>query len=1797
MSSIRILILLLCFAITQVAPAQSYKKAWEAVVEACRADLPQDAIAHVKGIQQRAKADGNLHQEMVAMFMLWDLQGEISADSATAVKQQLELRIPSLPDSSHRILWQTIFAKKMCVNTSASLLDGVDYKQQLKTLLNQMEVLHATKSATLYPMAEKGKNADEFADDVLHIFLFEQLDGAVFNRSEKQELAKVAEQFYASQNLYAAAVRMALRHSEPQQVLERYANHPEVAIAYVAHVRQQRNQSNLSDNEAREQLVKMVVEGLQKYHDAPTQRALKNILAELELPTLQAQALTQRSTPQRPLRYAVVANNIRQADFKVYVANVEGAILDKKPVLTASVSYPKTDKWLRQTDTLTFTLPHPGVYKLEVSAKGGIKESCLLHCTQITPYLLHTSSEVCRIMALDAHTGAAVTDFAVYQEVEGAKTPMKWQSSGGAVWLDAAKLTALRGAENRNAYRTNTFRIRTAEDTCSSAFSLWLSPQRPPAHQQMRAHLFTDRAIYRKGQEVHWSGLLYQQHEDSLRVCEGEKLQVLLLDNAQKQVATADCSTDCYGRFYGRFQLPEGKEQGRFSFRIKRLADAQEASNLSCQGMTTVQVEAYKRQTFSVNFQPITEAYAYGDTLEVKGVVTTLTAQPMANALVRYEITQSSFYRSSSELPVEGVLRTDEQGNFSVPVVLAAPVGAQSSWRWNAHYYKVNAMVVGDNGETQAATLNVRVGSQSTQLSLNLPDVVCKEQLPPLRFHLVNMMGVEVSDSVDWCLMDAQDVAVVSGRAVANKEYLPLAENNLGDISDYLPIKLNALPDNFYTLEVRTKSGATARHKFLLISQHSAQLPAASPTFLMHKLTSSATSEAQVIVGTTLADVSLYKDVVSSTGKLLSSECIRLSNELRTLHLAYDAAYGVGATVYLAALIEGELRTQNIRLERPQPERQLQLHWTTFRDRLAPGQTEAWELRVTTPDGRPVEASLMARLYDASLDALAHNGWRTAFLQPLSFANVHGQVYQRYLHSVYASKALKLKEVPVFVPSRWNDFTGTASFVAGPMLRVGFAQTMRMKGVKNSVMSDAVVEESAVATGASDMVPAPPLMVREHFDELAFMYPALVTDAEGNSLIRFTLPQQLTTWRFTAFAHDTLLRHAFLETDVVVEKQVTVTLNAPRFVREGDCLSIPVVVRTTKSDGVSGKLTIVFLDEETGAEISRSQQTIALVAGQTSASLLATLPQLDAPTLAEKGMSVPSALVCRVTVEGRDFSDGEAHRIPVVSDRVEVVRNLPFTMSAPGVRTFDLDTLWTDVTAVKSPKITLTFTPSALTEAARALTSLSLKPVCSTDDWARRYYALTLLLHLAERGNALPEFDAVRTKSLQDEAAAYLRSQQRASGAWGWFEGMPDSRFITNEILLQLARLDFLVDNHPLSVAASNALQFMHREMEALRREMETEARERKAEVPLGELPLRYLDACSYLNADTTAACAYFLDKAEQLNGTYSLYGKAVMSRVLHQSGRKERADALLQSLHQYLVETPEMGAYFDAPKAQITSHSYRIPTQTATIEAFNAVGDSAVVRKMQQWLLQSKRTQDWETSRATADAVFALCLGSQDTVGILPPKEQSLMPTDTTFTGIYRTLRVVTNPEVRETKATARQELLELHVPRATVAPQYIDLAFGTARAAYTLPLQAVEAYDSGLRLSLRLEVKREGVWSEVKAEETIDRTLPLRQVIKVEADRDYDYVRLSVPRPACAEPADRLSGYRWSGTMGAYRVVTDQAAVMYVEKLPKGTYVFVEELFPDRPGTYEQGIATITCTYAPEFAGNTAGRKLQVK
>ena len=97
----------------------------------------------------------------------------------------------------------------------------------------------------------------------------------------------------------------------------------------------------------------------------------------------------------------------------------------------------------------------------------------------------------------------------------------------------------------------------------------------------------------------------------------------------------------------------------------------------------------------------------------------------------------------------------------------------------------------------------------------------------------------------------------------------------------------------------------------------------------------------------------------------------------------------------------------------------------------------------------------------------------------------------------------------------------------------------------------------------------------------------------------------------------------------------------------------------------------------------------------------------------------------------------------------------------------------------------------------------------------------------------------------------------------------------------------------------------------------------------------------------------------------------------------KELAKTALQSVIEHTVASPDMGRYFDTQRALSGYASYRIPTQVMTLEALHHASDETlkplsldredVINEMYLWLLQSKRTQVWNNSRATTDAAYSL--------------------------------------------------------------------------------------------------------------------------------------------------------------------------------------------------------------------------------
>ena len=97
----------------------------------------------------------------------------------------------------------------------------------------------------------------------------------------------------------------------------------------------------------------------------------------------------------------------------------------------------------------------------------------------------------------------------------------------------------------------------------------------------------------------------------------------------------------------------------------------------------------------------------------------------------------------------------------------------------------------------------------------------------------------------------------------------------------------------------------------------------------------------------------------------------------------------------------------------------------------------------------------------------------------------------------------------------------------------------------------------------------------------------------------------------------------------------------------------------------------------------------------------------------------------------------------------------------------------------------------------------------------------------------------------------------------------------------------------------------------------------------------------------------------------------------------------------------------------------------------------------------------------------------------------------------------------------------------------------------------------------------------------------------ITLVADRDYDFVSVTDHRPACLEPVNQLSGYRW----GYYSQMKDDRTEYFFDQLSKGTHVIETEYYVTRPGTYTTGPATAVCTYAPAYQGTTPAITLTVE
>ena len=262
-------------------------------------------------------------------------------------------------------------------------------------------------------------------------------------------------------------------------------------------------------------------------------------------------------------------------------------------------------------------------------------------------------------------------------------------------------------------------------------------------------------------------------------------------------------------------------------------------------------------------------------------------------------------------------------------------------------------------------------------------------------------------------------------------------------------------------------------------------------------------------------------------------------------------------------------------------------------------------------------------------------------------------------------------------------------------------------------------------------------------------------------------------------------------------------------------------------------------------------------------------------------------------------------------------------------------------------------------------------------------------------------------------------------------------------------------------------------------------------------------------------------------------------------------------------------------------------------IEAFDEVmNDAQAVEDCKVWLLKQKQTQDWKTTKATADAVYGLLLRGTDQLASDALVEVSLADTVVkpqaveAGTGFYE--QRFAGPEVKPAMGAI------------TVKKTDPGVAWGSVHWQYLEDMTKVTPYEgTPLKLKKSLYVKENTDKGPVLQPVTGPIKVGDELVVRIElrTDRDMEYVHLKDHRGSGTEPVSVLSQYKFQDGLYYYESTRDAASHFFIDYLPKGVYVFEYSVRVQHRGQYQTGMAQIQCMYAPEFNSHSESIALTVQ
>lgn len=1632
----------------------------------------------------------------------------------------------------------------------------------------------------------------------------------------------------------------------------------EVILAIIDQL--QRTSQNNNKKERNAEIDEWCNKGIAQYPDYPRVEVLKNKLIALQSPSLRIEGEATVFHPDSPKKISLYYKNIQSVTLQIKDKETNQIVKNQKVDLTTETAYSneKREIDLDINRLGNYTVKVLFDKDLESKVSGGSK-SFDFSVSRMASFMRSLGVNKYEFYVIDRLTGAPISNAAVIirDRVDNNKIieigRVETNSQGFATYeLEPNKSNLLdytyvinKGDDKpeSNAYLANRYYYFNNSDTELA------SPI---------VNIYTDRSIYRPGQTVYFKTVLLQRNKQNKEplLKTNQSVNIKLYDANQQVVGEKTLITNDFGSASGEFVLPQGGLTGTYSIDIE--------------GTTYYfRVEEYKRPTFQVTFDKVDKAYAYGDKVKVTGHAENYSGIKLQDAEVAYTVTKRPFFRwwygGQSEQIDNGTIKTKEDGSFEIEFVVNKNDSQNNLWS-NTCDLLIEASVTDLNGETQTGTTNFAIGDVSLVLSADIPAKLDKNSKTPILIEASNLNGEKIETKGTYTIKslstDDKEGAIVK---VGN---FTTGVNILGDIK--------SLPSAKYRLVLSAKDDKgrdiKSEFDFILFSYEDKRPPIETNNWLVVKESNfSPNKNAEVAIGVSAKGITILYEMIKGD-KILAREQFVLNNSIRHFSIPYKEVYGENVTVAFTYMVDEQVYTENVTLRKEMPSKDLKLKMEVFRDKLRPGQEEEWRISVKDNQGNPALAELLASMYDSSLDQLnrssdwTFNGFGYT-REPMSALLNRGTSFSSiYYYQYFQEKYFNVNEL-YWDRLNWFgfDFSGAqylrnigqttsvppSPIASGALGRSSNDEIKELDGVLSEskvVAFDSVKKKTVPSNKDSGETSPQTSQIRTNFSETAFFYPHLKTDSKGEAIISFTVPESNTSWKFRALAYDKNLNNGIFEALVTSRKELMVTPNLPRFIREGDKTSISTKISNLSDTAVEGKVRLEFFDpltdEVTAIKLAQQSQDFKL--------------EKDASASVTWVFDVPSGsdmIGCRVVAESESFSDGEQHVLAVLPNRMLVTESMTMNLKGNESKDFIFSKFVNNKSkSLSNYRLTLEYTGNPAWYAVQALPVLSNPTSDNALSWFASYYVNTLGAFIGKQypkvnaiitawkqqgGNKetlvsklqkdeelkavlLEEtpwvleakteteqmerlsllFDLNNTKNEIQQATDKLKEFQRNDGGWGWFKGMYSSRSMTQYILYgfsQLVQLNAVEYPTEVREMQMNALRYVDNEIATDFKRLKEYDKDWKklSSISTNQLEFLYVRS-SYrdipISQDAREAERFYTSVVEKNWQNLNLYERSLLIVLSQRNGSKKLADKILKSVREHATISDEMGMFWANNTSTIFMSQSAVAVHTFIMEAFRE--SQASVEEMdllKQWLLKQKQTQVWESTHATIDAIYALLSTGNnwfagDAASQVKVAGKVIEPTNKELATDY-------------IKESWHAEQIHKDMGNVSISKSSDGPAWGAMYWQYYEDLDKITAQKGELNVEKKLFVEQTTSTGKVLTEVTDNKPLAIGNKVivrlTVRTDRDMEFVHLKDMRASCFEPVETISRLKWYNNTYYYESIKDASTNFFFDHLSRGTYVFEYPVYVNRVGEYSNGITSIQCMYAPEFVSHTAGIKVVVE